>query len=69
MDFDELHALLDPVQDAIAPEFVKPYEGLWPLLHHLGEKGIMLAIFTSGTPHQVARNFGVALPELVPLQP
>lgn len=64
MDFNQLEALLDPIQDAIAPEFVKPYDGLSNLLRFLGEKGIMLAIFSSGTPHQIVRNIGVALPEV-----
>lgn len=64
MDFDELHDLLNPVQDELAPEYVKQYEGLSGLLRHLGEAGIKLGIFTSGTPHHVVRNFGVALPEL-----
>ncbi len=64
MDFDHLHDLLNPIQDELAPEFVKPYEGLSRFLRHLGEQGIKLSIFTSGTPHHVVRNFGVALPEL-----
>lgn len=64
MDFDELHDMLNPVQDDIAREFIRPYKGLSPLLYKLGSAGIKLAIFTSGTPHHVVRNFGVALPEL-----
>lgn len=64
LDYDELHDLLNPVQDKIAPEFVNGYEGLSRLLKELGRLGIKLAIFTSGTPHHVVRNFGVSLPEL-----
>ncbi len=64
MDFGELNSLLDPIQDRIAPNFVKPYEGLSSMLTSLGRYGIKLAIFTSGTPHHVVRNFGAALPEL-----
>jgi phosphoglycolate phosphatase-like HAD superfamily hydrolase len=64
MDFDELHDMLNPIQDRIAPEYVKAYEGLSEFLHGVGEAGIKLAIFTSGTPHHIVRNFGVALPEL-----
>lgn len=64
MDFDALHNLLNPIQDAIAPDFVKPYHGLSRLLHRLGEESIRFGIFSSGTPHHIVRNFGVALPEL-----
>ncbi|MCC7543618.1 HAD family hydrolase [bacterium] len=64
MDFDILHDLLDPIQDRIAPEYVTAYPGLSQFLHFLGRKGIDLAVFTSGTPHHVVRNFGLALPEL-----
>lgn len=64
MDFDELHDMLNPVQDRIAKEHIKSYEGLSEFLHGLSEVGISLAIFTSGTPHHIVRNFGIALPEL-----
>ncbi len=64
MDFDKLHSMLNPVQDRIAKEHIKAYEGLSDFLHSLGEAGIDLAIFTSGTPHHIVRNFGIALPEL-----
>lgn len=64
LDFDALHDLLDPTQDRIAPEFVRAYEGLSAFLTYLGDAGIKLAIFTSGTPHHVVRNLGIALPEL-----
>ena len=63
-DFDKLHDLLNPIQDNIAPEFVKAYEGLPSLLNRLGDLDIKLAIFTSGTPHHIVRNIGVSLPEL-----
>ena len=63
-DFDELHDLLNPIQDKIAPEFVEAYEGLPRLLNRLGELGVKLAIFTSGTPYHIVRNIGVSLPEL-----
>lgn len=64
LDFDELYAGLDTVQDVLAPEFVKPYAGLSETLHYLGANSIQLAIITSGTPHHVVRNIGAALPEL-----
>lgn len=64
MDFDALHDMLNPVQDALAPEYIVPYEGLSAFFSRLGTLGIKLAIFTSGTPHHVVRNFGIALPEL-----
>lgn len=64
MDFDKLHGMLNSVQDRIAKEHIKAYEGLSDFLHGLGEAGIALAIFTSGTPHHIVRNFGIALPEL-----
>ncbi len=64
IDFDALHDMLNPIQDEIAPEFVRAYEGLPEFLSALGKARVKLAIFTSGTPHHVVRNFGVALPEL-----
>lgn len=64
MDFDELHEMLNPVQDALAPEFIKSYQGLSGTLLALGDAGIKLAIFTSGTSYHIVRNFGIALPEL-----
>ena len=64
MDFDELHGMLKPIQDKIASEFVRAYEGLPEMLSKLGDADIKFAIFTSGTPHMVVRNFGIALPEL-----
>jgi beta-phosphoglucomutase-like phosphatase (HAD superfamily) len=64
MDFNALHDLLNPIQDRIAPEYVKAYPGLSNLLSYLGKEGISFAVFTSGTPHHVVRNFGISLPEL-----
>lgn len=64
MDFEDLHDRLNPIQDQLAPEFVKPYEGLSRFFSFLGSTGIKLGIFTSGTPHHVVWNFGIALPEL-----
>lgn len=61
MDFDELNNLLDPIQDRIAPEHIKAYPGLAQFLSFVGESGIKFGIFTSGTPHHVVRNFGIAL--------
>lgn len=63
MDFDELHSLLDPVQDRIAAEHVQAFPGLTDTLRWIGEAGIKLAIFTSGTPHHIVRNFGLVLPK------
>lgn len=64
VNYTDLHSRLNPIQDAIAPEFVKAYEGLSDFLKNLGLLGIKLAIFTSGTPHHVVRNIGVSLPEI-----
>ncbi len=64
LDFNDLHSQLNPVQDKIAPEYVKAYDGLSDFLSHLGKNGIKLAIFTSGTSHHIVRNFGIALPEM-----
>jgi phosphoglycolate phosphatase-like HAD superfamily hydrolase len=64
INFDELHDLLNPIQDTIAPEFVKAYAGLSDLLTYLGNHQISFAIFSSGTPHHIVRNFGIALPEV-----
>ena len=64
VDFDELYALLDPIQDRLAPEYIKPYPGLAETLTHLGTSGIMLAIISSGDQRMIVRNIGIALPEL-----
>ena len=64
MNFDELHNMLNPIQDALAQEFVTAYDGLSEMLRSLGKANVKLAISTSGTPHHIVRNFGIALPEL-----
>lgn len=64
IDFDKMHDMLNPVQDKLAPDVVKPYPGLDGLLLKLGETGMKLAIFTSGTQYHVVRNLGIALPNL-----
>lgn len=64
INFDELHEMLNPIQDDLALEYVKPYAGLSDFLRYLGKSNIKLAIFTSGTAHHIVRNFGIALPEL-----
>ncbi|PID99119.1 hypothetical protein CSA80_03330 [Candidatus Saccharibacteria bacterium] len=63
-DFDALHDLLNPAQDALAPSYVKPYVGLEELLRYIGETNTSFGIFTSGTKHHVVRNLGIALPQL-----
>jgi len=64
IDFDKMHDMLNPIQDKLAPDVVKPYPGLVSLLTKLGETGMKLAIFTSGTQYHVVRNLGIALPDL-----
>lgn len=64
INYDVLHDMLNPIQDKIAPEYVKAYPGLKSLLSTLGKEKIDLAVFTSGTPHHVVRNFGIAIFEL-----
>jgi phosphoglycolate phosphatase-like HAD superfamily hydrolase len=64
VDFDRLHALLDPTQDTLAREYVRAYDGLSALLYALGQHNIKLAISTSGTKYHTVRNFGIALPDL-----
>lgn len=63
-DYDRLHGLLNPVQDRLAGDYVKPYPGLPELLFAFAETGVACAVFTSGTEHHVVRNFGIAMPEL-----
>ncbi|HVQ43617.1 MAG TPA: HAD family hydrolase [Candidatus Saccharimonadia bacterium] len=64
IDYEALNALLDPIQDELAPRFVKAYPGADALLRKLGEAGMGLGIVTSGTRYQVVRNFGLALAQL-----
>lgn len=61
VDYDELHRMLDPIQDRLAPDYVKAFPGLADTLSQIGSMGIKLAIFSSGTPHHIVRNFGIAL--------
>jgi len=63
IDFDELYALLDPIQDRIAPEYVRGYPGLEDMLFALGTAGIKMAIFSSGDSRMIVRNLGLALPK------
>ncbi len=65
IDYDELNGFLDPIQDRLAPEHVKPFPGLASTLSKVGDAGIKLAIFSSGTPHHIVRNFGIALADQV----
>ena len=64
IDFDELYSLLDPIQDRLAPEYIKAYPGLDELFANLGRMGIKLGIFSSGDQRMIVRNIGFALPEL-----
>jgi phosphoglycolate phosphatase-like HAD superfamily hydrolase len=64
IDFDELYALLDPIQDRIAPEYVHGYPGLENFLSSLSEMGIKMAIFSSGDSRMIVRNLGIALPQV-----
>lgn len=64
MDFDKLNATLKPIQDELAPKYVTGFPGLSELLTYISANHLPFAIFTSGSPHHVVRNFGAALPEL-----
>ncbi len=64
INFDELDATLGPIQDTIAPLHVHPFPGLTELFDWLGANDISLGIFSSGSPHHIVRNFGIALPVL-----
>lgn len=61
MDYDKLNSLLDPIQDRLAPGYVKAFPGLPELLSQVGALGLKMSIFSSGTPHHIVRNFGIAL--------
>ena len=61
IDYDQLNSLLNPIQDRIAPDYVKAFPGLPETLSQIGKMGISLAVFTSGSPHHIVRNFGIAL--------
>lgn len=64
IDFDELDRSLQPVQDRIAPLYVHPFHGLTELFTWLGQNGISLGIFTSGTAYHIVRHYGISLPAL-----
>ncbi len=64
IDFDELNQRLDPIQDRLAPLYVHPFHGLTELFNWLGASKTGFGIFSSGSPHHIVRNFGVALPVL-----
>ena len=64
MDFNELDAQLEPIQDHIAPLYVHPFHGLTELFTWVGKSNIDLGIFTSGNRRMIIRNFGVSLPTL-----
>ncbi len=64
LNFDELNQRLTPIQDHIAPFYVHPFHGLTELFAWLGMAQTSFGIFSSGSPHHIVRNFGVALPVL-----
>jgi phosphoglycolate phosphatase-like HAD superfamily hydrolase len=64
INFDELNDRLKPIQDRLAPLYVHPYYWLNELFAWLGETNRSMAIFTSGSPHHIVRNFGVSIPAL-----
>jgi phosphoglycolate phosphatase-like HAD superfamily hydrolase len=65
IDFDKIARSLGPIQDEITnSSVVRAYEGFHELMKTLSDNGIKFAIFTSGAPHHIVRNFGVSLPEL-----
>lgn len=61
LDYDAVNDSLDIIQDRIAPRYVKQFSGLSRLLYRLANEDINLAVVTSGSPHHVVRNFGIAL--------
>lgn len=64
MDFDAAYALLDPIQDELAPGHVQMFNGFAEALREIGAAGVELGIVTSGTDYHMTRNFAAALPEL-----
>jgi len=64
VDFDELNARLEPIQDHISPLYVHPFHGLTELFTWLGNNDIGLGIFTSGDRRMIIRHYGVSLPVL-----
>ena len=63
IDFEALAALLDPIQDELASEYVRAFPGAAEFLHWMGGR-VNLAIFTGATPYQLVRNLGAAFGEL-----
>jgi len=65
IDFDKIAKSLGPIQDEITnSSVVGVYEGFTELMQTLSDNDIKFAIFTSGAPHHIVRNFGISLPEL-----
>lgn len=64
IDAREPNALLQVIQDELAPDYVSAYDDVSELLDWLGQNGHDVAFFTSGSAHHVVRNGGQALPEL-----
>lgn len=64
MDFDAAYALLDPIQDEMAPGNVRVFPGFAEAMRQVGAAGVNLGIVTSGTDYHMTRNFAAALPEL-----
>ena len=65
LDYEAIYNnILKPIQDDLAPQYVKAYDGLDDFLKLCAQKDIKFGIFTSGTPRNVVRNFGIAMPWL-----
>lgn len=65
INYDDIVKILKPLQDDIASEStVKIYAGFDNLMRYISKIKVKFAIFTSGSPHHIVRNFGVALPVL-----
>jgi phosphoglycolate phosphatase-like HAD superfamily hydrolase len=64
VDFDEMYALVDPLQDELAGQLVGSYPGSEQGLKQIGERGIKLGIVTAGTAYHVVRNFSWAFASL-----
>ncbi|MGH7203417.1 MAG: HAD family hydrolase [Candidatus Levyibacteriota bacterium] len=64
IDFSELNAALDPIQDHIATLYVHPFHGLTEMFSWLGKSKTDFGIFTSGDRRMILRNFGISLPAL-----
>ena len=50
----------DRIQDKIAPDTIKAYEGVTEALEHMKREGFLLAIVTSGSQYQIERNLSAA---------